>query len=88
MVGVRKEAILTAGYASLHNKHLCIMIISLFVVRTLKTPQVLELSGIGDKSILEPLGIHTKIHLPGVGENMQEHLLCPVSFGSSNPSTN
>ncbi|KLO08738.1 GMC oxidoreductase [Schizopora paradoxa] len=41
----------------------------------LKSPQILELSGIGDKRILEPLGIKTIVHLPGVGANMQEHNL-------------
>ncbi|KAF2638099.1 putative aryl-alcohol dehydrogenase [Massarina eburnea CBS 473.64] len=39
----------------------------------LKTPQVLELSGIGDKKLLESHGIKTLIDSPGVGENMQEH---------------
>jgi choline dehydrogenase-like flavoprotein len=33
------------------------------------------LSGIGRKSVLEPLGIDCKIDLPGVGENLQEHML-------------
>lgn len=49
----------------------------------LKTPQILELSGIGDRSVLEPLGIETKIELPGVGANLQEHYLAPVAFGKS-----
>ncbi|CAL1705803.1 unnamed protein product [Somion occarium] len=39
----------------------------------IKSPQILELSGIGDRGILEPLGIQTKIHLPTVGENTQDH---------------
>ena len=47
----------------------------------LKTPQILELSGIGDRSVLEPLGIENKIYLPGVGENLQEHYLAAVAFG-------
>ncbi|TDL21811.1 GMC oxidoreductase [Rickenella mellea] len=46
----------------------------------LKTPQILELSGIGDKKVLEPLGIETKLYLPGVGANMQEHLFCVAIF--------
>lgn len=40
-----------------------------------RSPALLELSGIGDKEILEPLGIATKIHNPAVGENLQEHLI-------------
>ncbi|KLO04945.1 GMC oxidoreductase [Schizopora paradoxa] len=39
----------------------------------LKSPQILELSGIGDKKVLEPLGIRTIVDLPGVGANLQEH---------------
>ncbi|TDL21816.1 GMC oxidoreductase [Rickenella mellea] len=46
----------------------------------LKTPQILELSGIGNRNVLESLGIATKVDLPGVGTNMQEHLFCIVIF--------
>jgi choline dehydrogenase-like flavoprotein len=38
------------------------------------TPQILELSGIGDGDRLRALGIDTVRHLPGVGENLQDHL--------------
>jgi len=38
------------------------------------TPQLLELSGIGDGARLAELGIETARHLPGVGENLQDHL--------------
>jgi choline dehydrogenase-like flavoprotein len=38
------------------------------------TPQILELSGIGDGARLQALGIETKRELPGVGENLQDHL--------------
>ncbi|KAI0746055.1 GMC oxidoreductase [Earliella scabrosa] len=41
---------------------------------TIKTPQILELSGIGDREILEPLGVETVVDLPGVGANVQEHV--------------
>ncbi|KAJ7716163.1 alcohol oxidase [Mycena olivaceomarginata] len=40
---------------------------------SLKTPQVLELSGVGDKKLLERLNIHCLVDLQGVGENMQDH---------------
>ncbi|KAL0059085.1 hypothetical protein AAF712_014216 [Marasmius tenuissimus] len=36
-----------------------------------QTPQLLELSGIGNKTILNGLGIETAIDLPTVGENFQ-----------------
>ena len=38
------------------------------------TPQLLELSGLGDGARLQALGIETKAHLAGVGENLQDHL--------------
>ncbi|KAJ6576672.1 hypothetical protein DFH09DRAFT_1149975 [Mycena vulgaris] len=36
------------------------------------TPQVLELSGVGNPQIINPLGISTVIDLPAVGENLSE----------------
>lgn len=41
--------------------------------RALQTPQILELSGIGRRDVLEKIGIPVKLELPGVGENLQEH---------------
>ena len=41
----------------------------------LHTPQLLELSGIGDSRILSSFGIDTMVDLPGVGANYQDHLL-------------
>jgi choline dehydrogenase len=43
------------------------------------SPKILELSGIGDGARLQDLGISVARHLPGVGENLQDHLqLRPV----------
>ncbi|KAG9098577.1 hypothetical protein FRC06_006187 [Ceratobasidium sp. 370] len=41
---------------------------------TLNTPKVLELSGIGDLTILRGLGVAVKVNLPGVGKNLQNQL--------------
>ena len=38
------------------------------------SPQLLELSGIGNPSILEPAGISVKVANPNVGENLQDHI--------------
>ncbi|KAG9018036.1 hypothetical protein FRB90_012539 [Tulasnella sp. 427] len=47
---------------------------------SLKTPQLLELSGIGNKDILKKYGITPLVDLPGVGENLQDHVFVPNSF--------
>ncbi|KAK7459587.1 hypothetical protein VKT23_009568 [Stygiomarasmius scandens] len=39
----------------------------------IQTPQLLELSGIGNSTYLEKIGITPIIDLPGVGENLQDH---------------
>lgn len=39
----------------------------------LRTPQLLQLSGIGEKSHLSKLGIKTVENLPGVGANYHDH---------------
>lgn len=38
----------------------------------ISTPQLLQLSGIGDPSVLGPLGIDTIVNIPTVGRNLQE----------------
>jgi choline dehydrogenase len=38
------------------------------------SPHLLQLSGIGPKRVLEDAGIEVKHELPGVGENLQDHL--------------
>ncbi|OCH94556.1 alcohol oxidase [Obba rivulosa] len=46
----------------------------------LKSPQILELSGFGKREVLEKISIPVKADLPGVGENVQEHLLVLMNF--------
>ena len=38
------------------------------------SPQLLQLSGIGDAEELKQLGIKSTCHLPGVGQNLQDHI--------------
>ncbi len=38
------------------------------------SPQLLQLSGIGPKKVLEAAGVELRHELPGVGENLQDHL--------------
>jgi choline dehydrogenase len=44
------------------------------------TPLLLEASGIGDGERLSELGIATRAHRPGVGENLQDHLQLRTAF--------
>ena len=37
------------------------------------TPQILELSGIGDPAVLSQFNVPVVINLPGVGNNFQDH---------------
>jgi len=37
------------------------------------TPQILQLSGVGPRSVLEAANIPVLLHLPGVGSNFQDH---------------
>jgi choline dehydrogenase len=51
----------------------------------INTPQVLQLSGVGDPSLLQPLGIPTVVSLPGVGSNLQDHLEVYVQHACREP---
>lgn len=44
------------------------------------SPQLLELSGIGDPSVLKAAGIHCKSELPSVGSNFQDHVFSAVGY--------
>lgn len=41
------------------------------------TPQLLQLSGIGPRDVLEAAGISVRLDLPAVGANFQDH---PVAY--------
>ncbi|EKM52126.1 uncharacterized protein PHACADRAFT_212710 [Phanerochaete carnosa HHB-10118-sp] len=47
---------------------------------TIKSPHILELSGIGRRDVLEKAGVPVKMDLPRVGENVQEHYLAFFTF--------
>ncbi len=51
----------------------------------INTPQILQLSGIGNSSDLEALGIQTVHHLPGVGSNLQDHLEVYIQYSCKQP---
>jgi choline dehydrogenase-like flavoprotein len=41
---------------------------------TIQSAQLLELSGVGQKAVLEAAGVKHKVELSGVGENLQDHV--------------
>lgn len=44
------------------------------------SPRILELSGIGDQFRLASLGIAPQLHVPAVGENLQDHFFTQLMF--------
>ncbi|MBZ2206230.1 GMC family oxidoreductase [Massilia soli] len=47
---------------------------TLLTAGAIGTPQILQVSGIGPAAALHALGITPQVDLPGVGENLQDHL--------------
>ena len=48
----------------------------------INSPQLLQLSGVGDPALLTPLGIEMVESLPAVGENLQDHLAVSYFYKS------
>jgi len=51
----------------------------------INSPQLLQLSGVGNARELEALGIDVVHDLPGVGENLQDHLEVYVQYACTQP---
>ncbi len=51
----------------------------------INSPQLLQLSGVGNAAELSGLGIDAVADLPGVGENLQDHLEVYIQYGSRLP---
>jgi choline dehydrogenase-like flavoprotein len=56
--------------ASVHTIKACREVI--LAAGATRSPQILQLSGIGPKKLLSALGIETIVDLPGVGQNFQD----------------
>ncbi|MBB3643295.1 GMC family oxidoreductase [Variovorax atrisoli] len=54
---------------------------------SLQSPQLLQLSGIGPRVLLDRFGIPVQHELPGVGENLQDHLQIRLGYECSKPIT-
>jgi choline dehydrogenase-like flavoprotein len=53
-----------------------------------QSPQLLMLSGVGDAAALGKHGIESRHHLPGVGQNLQDHIDFVFGYMSDNPNFN
>ncbi len=53
----------------------------------INSPQLLQLSGVGAASELSVLGIEVVADLPGVGENLQDHLEVYIQHSATQPVT-
>lgn len=54
---------------------------------SLQSPQLLQLSGIGPRALLDRFGIPVVHELPGVGENLQDHLQIRLGYECTKPIT-
>jgi choline dehydrogenase len=59
----------------------------LLAAGAIRSPQLLELSGVGNGETLKERGIRVIRHLPGVGENLQDHLMPRLGFECTLPIT-
>jgi choline dehydrogenase len=53
----------------------------------IQSPQLLQLSGIGPRALLEQRGVPLVHELPGVGENLQDHLQIRLGYECTKPIT-
>lgn len=53
----------------------------------INTPQILMLSGIGDGEHLRSVGIEPVVDLPGVGDNLSDHLACGLIMATTRTDT-
>lgn len=59
----------------------------LLAAGSLQSPQLLQLSGIGPRALLEQYGIAVVVDAPGVGANLQDHLQIRLGFECTRPIT-
>ena len=59
----------------------------LLAAGSIQSPQLLQLSGVGPRSLLDRHGIGVVHDSPGVGENLQDHLQIRLTFECTRPIT-
>ena len=59
----------------------------LLAAGSIQSPQLLQLSGIGPRRLLQAHGVPVVVDSPGVGENLQDHLQIRLSYECTKPIT-
>jgi choline dehydrogenase len=72
----------TTGKGAVHRAHGGTIVLA---GGSINSPQLLQLSGVGNADELRALGIDPVEHVPGVGEHLQDHLEVYVQYGSRLP---
>ncbi|PLB40373.1 GMC family oxidoreductase [Aspergillus candidus] len=73
----------TRGVQFMHSDKICEVRATREVILSCgvyKTPQLLELSGIGDPVVLQDAGVQCTVPLSGVGANLQDHVLTAAVY--------
>eukprot|EP00937_MAST-01D_sp_MAST-1D-sp2_P006751 g6751.t1 len=73
--GSRAVGVELAGAGLVHAREAVVL-----SAGSIKTPQLLMLSGIGPRTELAEHGIETRVHLPGVGRNLMDHACINTAF--------
>jgi choline dehydrogenase len=82
--GTRAVGVRYRKHAREFEAHACEVILS---AGAIQSPQLLQLSGVGPAKLLASLGIPVVADLPGVGENLQDHLQLRVMYRCTKPIT-
>ncbi len=59
----------------------------LLAAGSIQSPQLLQLSGIGPRALLQKHGVPVVVDAPGVGENLQDHLQIRLGYECAKPIT-
>ncbi|KAI1503052.1 GMC oxidoreductase [Biscogniauxia marginata] len=78
--GVRATGVRLADGIEIHSKAV------ILAAGAYRTPQLLMLSGLGPKETLEKHGIETKVDIPQVGKNFNDHIMVHLNWKLKDPS--
>ncbi|KAH0270777.1 alcohol oxidase, partial [Aureobasidium melanogenum] len=84
---IRANGVEFASGASVPRKNITAVREVIIAAGAIHTPQLLKLSGLGPSSELQPLQIPILVDLPGVGMNLQDHVLVGVFYPYQKPTS-